>query len=148
MEGQASLSLGITRRPSRGDHMRDLVVDGVCAAVVIVTLGGCSSTGTSDSSPKRGTETREGQLLPHEWSCGLAFGQVAEDDVTARVSPVSMYLEMRTGECDTDGTLLGSSSTGTLVIKLGVDGYHVRVGNPTDATVQYSLQVEHLFPGT
>jgi hypothetical protein len=68
--------------------------------------------------------------------------------VTAHVSPGSMYLEMRTGECDAGGTLLGSSSTGTLVIKLGAGGYHVRVGNPTDATVQYSLQVEHLFPGT
>jgi hypothetical protein len=137
----------ITGRLTREEHMRDVMVRRLGAAIVVVVLGGCGSTVTSDFSPKRGTETREGQLPPHEWLCGLAFGQVAKDDVTAKVSPVSVYLEMRTGGCDTSGTLLGSSSTGTLVMKLDSGGYHVRIGNPTDATVQYSLQVEHLFPG-
>jgi hypothetical protein len=92
--------------------VRELVAYGLCAAVQVAALCGCGGSGTSDSRPKRGTETREGRLPPHEWSCGLAFGQVADDDVTARVSPTSIYLEMRTGACDTDGALLGSSATG------------------------------------
>jgi hypothetical protein len=79
--------------------MRDAMVRRLGAAIVVVVLGGCGSTVTSDFSPKRGTETRarEGQLPPHEWLSGLAFGQVAKDDVTVQVSPVSVCLEMRMG---------------------------------------------------
>ncbi len=127
--------------------MRELPVGWLVAVVVVVTLGGCGNSVTSDSRPKRGTQTVEGQLPPHEWLCALAFGQAAKDDVTVQVRPASLYLEMRTGGCDNVGRLVSSSSTGTLVVKLDAGGYHVRVGNPTDTTVQYSLQVEHVFPG-
>jgi hypothetical protein len=128
--------------------MRHPMVRRLGLVSVAVAIAGCGGTVTSDVSPKRGTETREGQLLAHEWLCGLAFEQVAKDDVTVQVSPVSVHLELRTGGCDTGGTLLSSSSNGSLVMKLESGGYHVQIGNPTDATVQYTLRVEHLFPGT
>ena len=44
-------------------------------AITLSAFGGChGGTGTSDVSPKRATESREGQLAPHQWACGLAFG--------------------------------------------------------------------------
>lgn len=98
-------------------------------------------------SPLEGTETRQGELLLHVRSCGLAFGQIRKENVTARVTPASLYIEIRTGGCESDGALLGSSDTGTLVVRLQTGSYHVVVGNPTDVTVQYSLTVEHLLPG-
>jgi len=113
--------------------------------VVAVTLIGCGGAGPHPTDPVPVTETRTGDLGPHAWSCPIEIFPI-DTEVNARVTPASLYLELRTGPCNGSGAMVGASATGTLTVRVPHGSHHLRVGNPADVTVGYSLTVHYLAP--
>lgn len=97
------------------------------------------------TGPVAAHETRAGAVAAHEWTCAAEVLAV-DGRLAVRVSPSTLYLELREGPCGEPGTVLATSPTGDLTVQLTQPAavYQVRIGNPTDGTVSYSLDVEYL----
>lgn len=108
-------------------------------AVLTVACSGCG-----DPAGEIGVNgTRTGRVAAHEWLCAVEFA--GTDTFVAHLTPCFLSLELREGGCHADGAVLGSSSTGTLIVALAPEfhGYNVQIGNPTDESVEYSLGVSY-----
>lgn len=118
---------------------------GLCGTVLTLAAAGCGDAGPHSTDPVPLARSSTGDLAPHSWACALEVFSI-DSDVSASVTPVSLYLELRPGSCNSDANAVGASSTGTLKIRVQAGVYHVEVGNPSDATVRYSLTVQYATP--
>jgi hypothetical protein len=114
-------------------------------AAVTLTLVGCGGAGPHSTDPAPVTATREGDLAPHVWSCAIEFFPI-DAEVSAKITPASLYMELRAGACDSPGTMVGASLTGMLKVTVPRGAYHLNVGNPGDVRASYSLTVQYLAP--
>lgn len=115
-------------------------------ASLLVVLAGCGDSGAHPTDPIRVQQTKTGEVTAHAWVCAAEFPAL-DGAFRAKVVPGSLYLELRSGPCDTAGSLQSSSSVGAMTLTLRSFGvYHVQLGNPTDSTVRYSLDLDHSVP--
>ncbi len=111
-----------------------------------MVLASCIDSGAHPTGPVRVQQTKTGEVIAHAWACAAEFAAL-DRAFRAQVTPGSLYLELRSGPCDTAGSLLASSSAGAMTLSLQSFGvYHVQLGNPTDSTVRYSLDLDYSTP--
>ena len=115
-------------------------------ASILVVLASCGDSGAHPTGPVRVQRTETAEVPAHAWVCAAEFAAL-DGAFRAQVAPGSLYLEFRSGPCDTAGSLLSSSSVGAMTLTLRSFGvYHVQLGNPTDSTVRYSLELDYSAP--
>jgi hypothetical protein len=129
-----------TRRPSRAPG----------AGLFLATLLAAVAFGCGDqpfhhpTDPPRVSDTWSSQVAAHEWACTGDF--LVLRDFVARVEPTLLYLQLWRGHCGPGGELVTSSSTGTLAPSLPSGVYSLRIGNPTEHAVTYTIEVSYLTP--
>lgn len=135
--------VGTEQRP------REVSASSLAALLLAVALAGCGWI--DPTGPDAVDEVWRGEVAAHGWVCASDI-MVYRSDFRAHVEPTVLTLELWRGYCNlsTDGghsgELVAASATGTLKLTLPSGGYFLRVGNPTDAAVTYSVEVQYLSP--
>ena len=104
---------------------------------IAVLTGACSGCG--DPAGEIGVNgTRTGRVAAHEWLCAVEFA--GTDTFVAHLTPCFLSLELREGGCHADGAVLGSSSTGTLIVALRRNSMATMSRSETPLTNQSSTR--------
>lgn len=80
----------------------------------------------------------------HGWFCGGGDFDAGEGIVTVTASPRDLHIELRTGTCGSETTTsLVAAAVGILESQVTSGTYHVMLGNPTDESVNWRVDVEY-----
>lgn len=113
-----------------------------------LVVAGCGSADRAAPTPFKTPPTitwveLSGPAPAHTWVCVTEISS-APGPVSARVAPVSYYIQLHAGDCSAPDSLVAESNSGTFTIVVPLGRYHVKVGNPTDEAGGYFVRIE--FP--
>ena len=101
--------------------------------------------GGPSTDPVPVTDSSTGDLGPRGSACAIEVLSI-QGSIRATVTPASVFLELRRGDCTNPGTIAAVSPNGILTQNVRAGPYHVNVANPSDAPVRYSLSVQYTTP--
>ena len=110
----------------------------------ILAVAGCGIGGPS-TDPVPVTDSSTGDLGPRVSACAIEVLSI-QGSIRATVTPASVFLELRRGDCTNPGTIAAVSPNGILTQNVRAGPYHINVVNTSDAPVRYSLTVQYTTP--
>ena len=127
----------------------------ILALAACLALGGCGSGLENPNTRtalffRTATVTLASTILGAASVCGLPF-DAATGPITATIGASTgrtapFLLELKRGTCSRPGEVMAASSTGQLTREVSQGTYFVTVTNPTDATLDFILEVSYLLP--
>ena len=127
----------------------------VLALASCLALGGCGSGLENPNTRtalffRTATLTLASTILGGASVCGRPF-DAATGPVTATIGTSAgreapLLVELRRGTCSRPGDVMAASSTGQFTQEVSQGTYFVTIRNPSDATLDFILEVSYLLP--
>ena len=124
-----------------------LVMSVLSEAGLMIVCGNDSPTSPKPlPTPARELSSNQrGTIAAHTWTCSIEF-MVGPGGVSVDVTPTSTYLQLAGGTCASPRAIVAESNTASLTYSATAGEYHVNVGNPTDASLDFFVRATYLAP--